>query len=79
MSKIKNVFSPGFFAKLKADVKKIVASYLHAAVGTLSATQIVDAFNARGWHGAWVSLGVAVVPAALAALQTLAQELDPQA
>lgn len=79
MSKIKNIFSPGFVLKLKTDLRKIVASYVRAAVGLLSGTQIADAFNARGWGGVWTSLSVAAIPAALAALQTLAQELDPQA
>lgn len=64
-------------AKLIADLRRIAASYLRAAVALVGSTQFLDAFNARGLNGFVVSLAVALIPATIRAIESLASDIDP--
>lgn len=63
--------------KLIADMRRIIASYLRAAVALVGSTQFLDAFGARGWNGLLVSLLISLIPATLRAVETLASDIDP--
>ena len=65
--------------KLQANFKKLVASYLRAAVTIVGATQGFNLFDARGWPQVFQSLAVAAVPPLLLFLQSLADTLDDNA
>jgi hypothetical protein len=62
--------------KLAADFRRIVASYLRAVATVVGGTQIFDAFGARGWHGVFVSLGIALIAPSIRALEAIATDIE---
>lgn len=62
--------------RLKANLRKMGASFLRAEVAIVGATQGLNAFDGRGWHGVVTATGVAIIPPVLVFLSASADQLD---
>lgn len=62
--------------RLRIAARHMVASFIRAEVAIISATQGLNAFDARGWRGVLTATGVALIPPALVFAQTFADQLD---
>lgn len=62
--------------RLKSNLRKMGASFIRAEVAIIGATQGLNVFDARGWHGVLTATGVAVIPPLLVFALSAADELD---
>lgn len=62
--------------RLKANLRKMGASFLRAEVAIVGATQGLNAFDGRGWRGVGAATGVALIPPVLVFLSASADQLD---
>ena len=61
---------------INSNLSHMAASFLRAAVATISATQGFNLWSARGWQGTLEALGVALVPPLLVFLGATADLID---
>lgn len=57
--------------KLKQAATRIVASFVRAFIATITATQIADLQNTRGWAGIATAAVIAGIAAALRTVESL--------
>lgn len=62
--------------RLKKNARKMAASFLRTEAAIVGATQGLNAFDGRGWHGVLVATGVAAIPPVLVFITDTADQLD---
>ena len=62
--------------RLRTNLAHMAASFIRAEVAIIGATQGLNAFDARGWHGVLTATGVALIPPELVFATNVADQLD---
>lgn len=64
------------FATLKLSGRRIVASYLRAAVGSATAVAVLDTLTEL--RGVLTAAALATIPAVIRAVEALASDINPE-